>query len=171
MTFTTCICIRHVRVTFTLDTHLLVRIQVEVVSGRGEGELPYTGDGKLINSVGNGLELDGLTVDKAKSTTLAFLEDKKLGTKKINYKLRDWLFRCVHAANVLTCWVARTHTKNRCRRSQHLHSFRRRIRERHRVFKLREWLLMHVPVFHALTNSSFRSTDVLRVCACIPRQH
>ena len=48
----------------------------------------YLGDGPAINS---GF-LDGLEVDEAKSRIIAWLEEKGLGEKKTQYKLRDWLF-------------------------------------------------------------------------------
>ena len=44
--------------------------------------------GKLINS---GF-LTGLSVEEAKKKVISYLEDKHIGTKKINYKLRDWVF-------------------------------------------------------------------------------
>ena len=48
----------------------------------------YTGDGPAINS---GF-LDGLGVDEAKARMIDWLVDKGLGERKVNYKLRDWLF-------------------------------------------------------------------------------
>lgn len=44
--------------------------------------------GKLINS---GF-LTGLSVEDAKVKVINYLEENKIGTKKINYKLRDWVF-------------------------------------------------------------------------------
>ena len=48
----------------------------------------YTGDGRIINS---GF-LDGCTVADAKSKMIDWLEANGKGRRKINYKLRDWLF-------------------------------------------------------------------------------
>lgn len=48
----------------------------------------YTGDGPAINS---GF-LDGLLVADAKARTIDWLEAESKGTRKVNYKLRDWLF-------------------------------------------------------------------------------
>ena len=48
----------------------------------------YTGDGVAINS---GF-LDGLGVLDAKRKMIEWLETNKAGAKRINYKLRDWLF-------------------------------------------------------------------------------
>ena len=44
--------------------------------------------GKLINSD----FLNGLEVAEAKKTVIKYLEDNNIGTKKVNYKLRDWVF-------------------------------------------------------------------------------
>ncbi|CAN5602850.1 leucine--tRNA ligase [soil metagenome] len=54
----------------------------------GKGDLPYTDDGPAMNS---GF-LDGLDTPTAKAKMIAWLEEKNLGTRRINYKLRDWLF-------------------------------------------------------------------------------
>ncbi|MBX3735503.1 MAG: leucine--tRNA ligase [Candidatus Didemnitutus sp.] len=54
----------------------------------GSDKLPYTGDGKLINSPG----YDGLTWEEAKKKITADLAAKGIGKGTINYKLRDWLF-------------------------------------------------------------------------------
>jgi leucyl-tRNA synthetase len=48
----------------------------------------YLGEGPAINS---GF-LNGLGVADAKRTMIDWLEAKGLGTRKVNYKLRDWLF-------------------------------------------------------------------------------
>lgn len=45
-------------------------------------------DGYLINSD----FLNGLPVNEAINKMIKFLEDKNIGTKKVNYKLRDWVF-------------------------------------------------------------------------------
>ena len=44
--------------------------------------------GKLINSD----FLNGLEVAEAKKTVIKYLEDNHIGIKKVNYKLRDWVF-------------------------------------------------------------------------------
>ena len=44
--------------------------------------------GNLINS---GF-LNGLSVKEAKAKVISYLEENKIGTKKVNYKLRDWVF-------------------------------------------------------------------------------
>jgi leucyl-tRNA synthetase len=63
-----------------------------VSGGDSVDEAAFTGGGPLINSANTDLQLNGLEVDEAKAVTIAFLESKKLGTRKVNYKLRDWLF-------------------------------------------------------------------------------
>lgn len=52
----------------------------------------YTGDGPAINSRHGDLSLDGLGVAEAKARIIAWLEARQLGSRRINYKLRDWLF-------------------------------------------------------------------------------
>ena len=48
---------------------------------------PHTGSGIMINSK----FLNGLSVpEESVSTTIKYLEEKKLGNKKINYRLKDW---------------------------------------------------------------------------------
>ncbi len=69
---------------------------VQVVSSKNEditvdlSKEPFTDveDGILINS---GF-LNGLSVTNAKKKIIEFLEEKGIGTKKVNYKLRDWVF-------------------------------------------------------------------------------
>ena len=46
----------------------------------------YVGDGKLINSD----FLNGLQIEDAKREIIKNLEEKKIGKKKINFRLRDW---------------------------------------------------------------------------------
>lgn len=48
----------------------------------------YTGDGAAINS---GF-LDGLEINEAKATMIAWLQENGHGEGTVNYKLRDWLF-------------------------------------------------------------------------------
>lgn len=50
-------------------------------------ELPYTEYGKLVNSE----EFTGLTTEEAKEAIVKKLESIKLGSAKVNYRLRDWL--------------------------------------------------------------------------------
>jgi leucyl-tRNA synthetase len=50
--------------------------------------LPFEGDGQLVNSE----FLNGLSKDAAIAKAIDFLEEKKLGSRTFQYKLRDWLF-------------------------------------------------------------------------------
>lgn len=49
-------------------------------------------EGKMINSSGNGLDLNGLEVKEAILKTKLFIKEKGLGQVKINYRLRDAIF-------------------------------------------------------------------------------
>jgi leucyl-tRNA synthetase len=49
---------------------------------------PFTGYGKLVNSGG----FDGLFSEEAKEAIIAVLAEKHIGQKKVQYKLRDWVF-------------------------------------------------------------------------------
>ncbi|MBL7689355.1 MAG: leucine--tRNA ligase [Bdellovibrionaceae bacterium] len=52
------------------------------------GDLPFTGEGKLVNSD----FLDGLDQPAALKRAIDEVEKRKIGTRNIQYKLRDWLF-------------------------------------------------------------------------------
>jgi leucyl-tRNA synthetase len=61
---------------------------IQVIDGGDISEVAFTGNGKLVNSD----ILNDLEVPAAKTKIIAWLEDNKIGTGTINYKLRDWLF-------------------------------------------------------------------------------
>ncbi|AFS79130.1 leucyl-tRNA ligase LeuS [Gottschalkia acidurici 9a] len=63
---------------------------VEVISGGNVEEAPFTEteNGTLINSD----IIDGLSVNEAKEKIANYLEEKGIGQRKTNYKLRDWVF-------------------------------------------------------------------------------
>ncbi len=52
----------------------------------------FSGDGVSVNSKNGEIALDGLPTPEAKRAITAWLEQKGLGKKKHNTKLRDWLF-------------------------------------------------------------------------------
>ena len=52
----------------------------------------FTDDGTSVNSTGPEISITGLPTADAKKKITAWLEEKGLGKKTINYKLRDWLF-------------------------------------------------------------------------------
>ncbi|KAL0363174.1 UNVERIFIED_CONTAM: Leucine--tRNA ligase, chloroplastic/mitochondrial [Sesamum calycinum] len=57
-------------------------------------EKAYAGEGTMINSSSpaSGLDINGLSSKDAASTVIKWLEKTGNGMKKVNYKLRDWLF-------------------------------------------------------------------------------
>jgi leucyl-tRNA synthetase len=63
---------------------------IKVVENKNENkqiiDVATTGDGTLINSD----FLNGLSVESAKKKIVKFFESSGLGSKKINYKLKDW---------------------------------------------------------------------------------
>jgi len=63
---------------------------IEVVSGGNVEEGAYTDNenGILVNSP----VINGLKVPEAKEAIAKFLEGKGIGTSKVNFKLRDWVF-------------------------------------------------------------------------------
>ena len=65
---------------------------VEVVSGGDISKTAYTGDGVLVNSGSEWVSINGLSVPAAKEKITKWLEGQGLGCRKVNYKLRDWLF-------------------------------------------------------------------------------
>jgi hypothetical protein len=55
----------------------------------------------------------GLTTDKASEAVAAWLETRRIGSRKVNYKLRDWLFaRQVRPAPLL-CSAAKAEAELR----------------------------------------------------------
>jgi len=52
----------------------------------------YTDDGEAINSANDDVSLNGLPTPEAKDKIIAWAEKKKIGRRKIQFKLRDWLF-------------------------------------------------------------------------------
>ncbi len=61
---------------------------VEVLKGGNVAEAAFTEDGEHVNSE----FLNGTNKADGIKKMIAWLEEKKIGSKKINYKLRDWLF-------------------------------------------------------------------------------
>lgn len=59
-----------------------------VIEGFNEEEGAYVGDGAHINS---GF-LNGLNIEDAKAKMINWLEEHGYGSKKVNYRLRDWIF-------------------------------------------------------------------------------
>jgi leucyl-tRNA synthetase len=63
-------------------------IRVVVQAPKGEESTGFIGDGISVNSD----FLNGLPTPEAKKKITVWLEEKGLGRKTVNYKLRDWLF-------------------------------------------------------------------------------
>ena len=61
---------------------------IQVLEGGNIEEEAYTGDGIHINS---GF-LDGLNKEQAIEKMITYLEEKNIGTKKVNFKFREWIF-------------------------------------------------------------------------------
>lgn len=61
---------------------------IEVISGGEIDKEAYSGEGTIVNS---GF-INGLSVEEGKEKMIEWLEEKGLGERKINYKLRDWVF-------------------------------------------------------------------------------
>jgi leucyl-tRNA synthetase len=59
-----------------------------VVAGGDIETEAYTGDGEHINSE----FLNGLDKEEAITKMISWLEEKEIGTKKVTFRLRDWLF-------------------------------------------------------------------------------
>ncbi len=61
---------------------------IEVLKGGDISVEAFTGDGTHVNS---GF-INNMGKEEAIDTMISWLEDKKLGNKTVNYKLRDWIF-------------------------------------------------------------------------------
>lgn len=72
---------------FAFATKYSLPITRVIAETNGEGELPYCGQGVLVNSG----EFNGIESDKAREGILDKLERMGKGGKKVNYRLRDWL--------------------------------------------------------------------------------
>jgi leucyl-tRNA synthetase len=76
----------------TRDYEFAVQYSLPVIpviaDPEGTARLPYTGDGKLINSG----SYDGLDWREAQQRIIADLARRGVGAGTVNYKLRDWLF-------------------------------------------------------------------------------
>jgi len=64
----------------------IIKVIASAEDNQKSNEEAYAGDGKLINSN----FLNDLNVEKAKSLIIKKIESKKIGKKKITYRLKDW---------------------------------------------------------------------------------
>ncbi|MCM0582554.1 leucine--tRNA ligase [Weissella diestrammenae] len=60
----------------------------QVIAGDGVTDAPYTGDGAHIQSD----FLNGMDTEEAKTAAIYWLTEHGVGQKKVNYRLRDWIF-------------------------------------------------------------------------------
>ncbi len=72
------------------------RVVASASTGASEADVPLTAaeiePGVSVNSSNAELSIDGLPTAEAKAAITAWLAGRGLGSKTINYKLRDWLF-------------------------------------------------------------------------------
>lgn len=73
---------------FEFATQYKIDVQPVIQSPSGEAELPYTGQGALINSQ----EFNGKSESEGSKAIIEKLAATKAGEAEIQYKLRDWLF-------------------------------------------------------------------------------
>ncbi|XP_057962547.1 leucine--tRNA ligase, chloroplastic/mitochondrial isoform X2 [Malania oleifera] len=85
----------------TRDHEFALKYDIQVcwvVNPNDEGccnlEKAYSGEGTIINSSSStsGLDINGLSSKEAASKVIEWAEKTRNGKKKVNYKLRDWLF-------------------------------------------------------------------------------
>ena len=55
-------------------------------------EIAWTKEGNYICSSNKEISLDALSLVEAKTTMIDYLQKKGIGEKKVNYRLRDWIF-------------------------------------------------------------------------------
>ncbi|GHH33317.1 leucine--tRNA ligase [Streptomyces candidus] len=82
---------------FARAFELPMRCVVEPTDGRGQDPAAWDDafssyDGKIVNSAGEDVSLDGLSVDDAKIRMTEWLSANGVGEGTVNYRLRDWLF-------------------------------------------------------------------------------
>ncbi len=77
---------------FAKKYDLPIRKVVEVPGMDNAADVCLAGYGTAIHSHNAAVSLDGLPTDQAKAKIIEWLEGNGGGQRKINYKLRDWLF-------------------------------------------------------------------------------
>jgi leucyl-tRNA synthetase len=75
-----------------LTTFLELRRRFEGAEFQSSAGEAYDGTGFNVHSANDEVSLDGLPTAQAKGVVLEWLERCGLGRRKINYRLRDWLF-------------------------------------------------------------------------------
>jgi leucyl-tRNA synthetase len=75
-----------------LPYEMLVQRYIAVPADHPEAFTAFSDDAIAVNSANAEISLDGLPSPRAKAYIIEWLEQTGRGTRKINYKLRDWLF-------------------------------------------------------------------------------
>ncbi|MBC7834758.1 MAG: leucine--tRNA ligase, partial [Phycisphaerales bacterium] len=76
---------------FGLEVREVVRDAEGTRGADGERKC-FGGEGVALNSANAEVKLDGMPTEKAKRAIITWLEKKGIGRRKVNYRLRDWLF-------------------------------------------------------------------------------
>jgi leucyl-tRNA synthetase len=82
---------------FARAFELPMRCVVEPADGRGTDPATWDDafdsyDAKIVNSAGEGISLNGLSVVEAKARMTEWLRSQGIGEGTVNFRLRDWLF-------------------------------------------------------------------------------
>ncbi|MDA0802930.1 MAG: leucine--tRNA ligase [Planctomycetota bacterium] len=65
---------------------------VRIEGAQFDGTKATTGDGVAFHSASSAVSIDGLPTAAAKAKIIEWLESTGRGTRRVNYRLRDWLF-------------------------------------------------------------------------------
>ena len=65
---------------------------IEVVKPDEKTDGCFSGNGTAVNSSSDHVSIDGLRTKEAKQKIIDWLEENSIGTAKVNFRLRDWLF-------------------------------------------------------------------------------
>ncbi|MBI1304845.1 MAG: leucine--tRNA ligase [Phycisphaera sp.] len=72
---------------------LAIQQVVEIDGSPFTGDTATAGEGRAVNSANAAtVSIDGLSTADAKRAVIAWLEKSNLGARRVNYRLRDWLF-------------------------------------------------------------------------------
>jgi len=78
---------------FAKAFNLAIQQVVEIDGTPFTGEAATAGEGRAVNSANAAtVSIDGLSTADAKQAVIAWLEKSQIGTRRVNYRLRDWLF-------------------------------------------------------------------------------
>ena len=77
---------------FAKAFELPIRQVVQIAGAAWTGECATSGDGVAVHSAGNALSIDGKATADAKRAVIEWLEGAGIGKRRVNYRLRDWLF-------------------------------------------------------------------------------